>query len=1418
MSEQTLRRRSAGGRRGAAGKRERIAVRPLCEALEARRLLATQVWISTGVPDDNWTTAGNWSQGPINPSDTLDFNGSDTSPTSNNNESSVNPYFLQFDQGGYDLTGNGINLADSGGSAILADNPGGTNGNNAITLPLSLVGNATVNVANAGASLTFNGTLSESSPFTLTNDGAGTLILSASSNASDFAGTVDDQGTLQVDSASGPGSVQLDGGTLLGTGTVGTVTTTAAGGTLSPGDPPAGTGTLTAGSVTLNSSSTFAATLDGPGAGQYSQLSASGTVDLAGATLSINLGYAPGSTDSYVLIQNTSNAPVQGTFQNLPQGGTITVGNTQFVINYDGGPSGNEVILSVSAPPVANPDLYTLPENDQNFSVPAPGILGNDTNPSGLNTLHPILVTSPVHGTLTLNDDGSFGYVPATGFSGTDSFTYEVTNGLNTSQPATVSLVVNPVNSPPQAASITYNVVENNPLAVGAPGLLSGSVSPEGLPLTPLLVSGPTHGTLASSTLPSDGSFTYTPAAGYTGTDSFTYILQDSNGLTSAPATVTLDVQDVPSTVLSSSQTVAENGILTVPAPGVLTGAVNPAKTTLSAILLNGPADGVVALNADGSYTYTPAAGFSGTDSFTFKANDGTLDSNTATVTLHVTPAAVAPTAADQSYSLAENQVLAIGQPGLFLGSQNPSGGTLTAMVVNQPTHGSVTVNADGSFTYTPAQYFFGTDTFTYYLQSNSLNGNVATVTINVAAVPQIPVANNDTYTTSEDTPLTITAPGVLANDTDPNGAQLTAVVATLPSHGSLILNADGSFTYTPVPGFFGQDSFTYNASNGTNPSKTPATVTIDVNQVFVAPTAANQNYTVAENTPASPTQLNQAAPGLLVGSQNPNGGALTVVLVNQPLHGSFTKTPQDDGSFTYVPDPFFFGTDSFTYYLQSNGLNSNVATATINVSQVAQTPTAVDQSYNTKENGTLTLAAPGVLLGASDPNNAPLTAVLASNPANGSVTLNPDGSFTYTPDPGFSGSDSFTYEASNGTKLSAPATVTIAVAPVLLPPTTSGSSFTMQEDDQLNVPAPGILGSASDPQGLPLQAILVNSTLDGSLTLNPDGSFSYTPRAGFAGTDSFTFKAGDGKLDSGLSTVTIDVSGIAGTTVQVAPGVPDNVGFTNVSNPSFSGTTLPGLTVQLYSQAAGDAPTLVGQAQADSSGHYTVTSKALPDGAYNFSVDAVRSNGIPTGPVTAPSLTIDTSAPRITDVFMVPRTGQIMITFQAGPSGMNLASITNPANYSFSRAATPNPRSFLITSATLVPPGSTTGPVTVALTSSVGKPIPAGHYLFQVLSGGIADNAGNRLAGLFTGSYPTGGEPGSIFSARFFSTTQKLNAPVPAKRFIPVLTSHGDPKARPAAALHRGSTDARPAGPLGHGLSRRYRVPQDGDKGRRHS
>jgi VCBS repeat-containing protein len=179
---------------------------------------------------------------------------------------------------------------------------------------------------------------------------------------------------------------------------------------------------------------------------------------------------------------------------------------------------------------------------------------------------------------------------------------------------------------------------------------------------------------------------------------------------------------------------------------------------------------------------------------------------------------------------------LSVAAPGVLGNDSDPDGNALTVSLVSGPSHGSVTLSANGSFTYSPAANYNGPDSFTYQASDGTAPSNVATVSITVSAANDPPTAANDSYLTAEDTALSVPAPGVLGNDSDPDGNALTASLVAGPSHGTLTLNANGSFSYTPAANYNGPDSFTYRASDGTATSNV-ATVSITVNSVNDAPT-----------------------------------------------------------------------------------------------------------------------------------------------------------------------------------------------------------------------------------------------------------------------------------------------------------------------------------------------------------------------------------------------------------------------------------------------------------------------------------------------------------------------------------------------------------------------------------------------------
>ncbi len=328
----------------------------------------------------------------------------------------------------------------------------------------------------------------------------------------------------------------------------------------------------------------------------------------------------------------------------------------------------------------------------------------------------------------------------------------------------------------------------------------------------------------------------------------------------------------------------------------------------LTAQLLQGPGTGTLVFSKDGNFVYTPAEGFFGTDSFVYRAFDGTTWSAAATVTIVVPPPNQAPVALVDSYTIAEDGTLAVpAVQGVLANDTDPDGGTLTARLHSGPANGSLTFAADGSFSYRPNADWWGTDSFTYVARDGEDESAPMTVMLVVTPVNDAPRAVGESYTLLEDGSLTISGPGVLGNDSDIDGDALTAMLVRGPANGTLTVNADGSFTYTPNADFFGNDSFIYAASDGTLASQ--ATVSLRVNGTDDAVFASGETYAAVENQ----TLKAFANRSLLRNDSTPDSGLATIAGTFQTEQGG-TIEIRADGTFTYRPAPNFSGTDQVTY------------------------------------------------------------------------------------------------------------------------------------------------------------------------------------------------------------------------------------------------------------------------------------------------------------------------------------------------------------------------------------------------------------------------------------------------------------------------------------------------------------------------
>ena len=526
---------------------------------------------------------------------------------------------------------------------------------------------------------------------------------------------------------------------------------------------------------------------------------------------------------------------------------------------------------------------------------------------------------------------------------------------------------------------------------------------------------------------------------------------------------------------------------------GVLGNDTDVDGDALSAIVATGSGHGILTLNANGSFTYTPDANYNGPDSFTYTAGDGYGGTSTATVTITVAAVNDAPVAVNDAFTTNEDTVLTVPAPGVAGNDTDVEGNALTAALVSGPSHSTLTLSSDGSFIYTPDANYHGPDSFTYRANDGSANSDLATVTITITPVNDPPVANSDTASTLEGTPVTF---AVLGNDTDVDNATLSISSFAQPAHGSVTLNADGTFTYMPTAGYIGGDSFDYTVKDPDGLTST-ATVSLSVNPANRAPVAAPDSYTTNEDT-----ALTIAAPGVLANDSDADGDALTVVLVSGPGHGTLTLNA--NGSFYYVPASNDFGTDTFTYQANDGKASSTVATVTIIVNSVNDTPVAQPGTATTPEDTPVS-----GMLQATDADGDPLTYALLTAPPSreGEVVVNLNGTYTFTPNLNFFGTTSFTYTASDGHGGTARAVVTVVVTPVNDAPVCSTAKANPSQIWPPNHKfVPISIRGVTDPDGNPV-TIKVTSISQDEPT-NTDGDGSHTPDGKGVGTSKASVRA----------------------------------------------------------------------------------------------------------------------------------------------------------------------------------------------------------------------------------------------------------------------------------------------------------------------
>jgi hypothetical protein len=857
-----------------------------------------------------------------------------------------------------------------------------------------------------------------------------------------------------------------------------------------------------------------------------------------------------------------------------------------------------ELLGSLDNSVSAADDSLSVEEGDS-VTFDGQDLLSNDSDSDG-DALSIDSVGQPANGTLVDNGDGTYTYTPDTDFSGTDSFTYTVTDNNGSQDQATVSVEVSDTPDAPVASDDRVSVRADDSKTID---VLANDSDPDGDPISLDSFEQPAHGTLTQN---SDGTLTYTPDSGYLGSDSFTYTINDGTGRTDT-ATVSIDVNDFPTPTYedgglifdgtTSSAVVVDhqsdfelpNGTLELSFTadtvsgrqglfskdskgnddgGHLTvliedgdlvarlqsdGSVSvPALTASNAISVGETHHVAITFGDAGLKLYVDGeladqASYTGgiapnTEPMVIGANQWASGDNVAdsiqdafdgqigTVALYgealsqgdiqaladggtvSEPSNTAPVAADDSVTTDADTAVTLD---VLANDSDGDGDTLDVTSLGNPSNGTVVENTDGTLTYTPDADFSGSDSFTYTVSDGNGGSDTATVSVTVNEVVDNPDAVSDQATVTSGESVVI---DVLANDTDPDGDPLSLDSFDQPANGSVTQNTDGTLTYTANSGFSGSDSFTYTISDGTGRTDT-ATVSVDVN----APADSSEPSAVLDETGMTFDGSKTSAVVLDhdAAYELPNGTlelsfTADTVSGRQGLFSKDSKGNDDGGHLTVLIED-----GDLVARLQSDGsVNVPVLTASNAISAGKAHHVALtfgDAGLKLYVDGEL--AGEASYTGGIAPNQEPIV-IGANQWASGDEVAD-------SIEDAFDGQMSTVAlynEAMTADKIATLADGGTVSEPSNTAPVANDDSATTDVDTSLTL---DVLANDSDDDGDTLDISSLGDPTNGTVVENTDGTLTYTPNAGFSGSDGFTYTVSDGNGGSDTANVNVTVNDI---------------------------------------------------------------------------------------------------------------------------------------------------------------------------------------------------------------------------------------------------------------------------------------------------
>jgi len=770
------------------------------------------------------------------------------------------------------------------------------------------------------------------------------------------------------------------------------------------------------------------------------------------------------------------------------------------------------------------------------------------------------------------------------------------------------------INDPPEAADDSATVDEGGTVTTldgGHTSVLHNDTDPDQgdtLTVSTIPVTDTEHGSL---TLNGDGTFSYTHDGSETISDTFVYqVCDDGSPQECDTATVNitvLPVNDAPVANDDNAVTDEDTSVLI----GVLTNDSDAEDDPLTVEAVGASAHGDV--STDGTtVTYTPTLNFHGSDTFTYTIGDGNGGSDTAQVALTINPVNDDPVAVDDEAETNEDTPVSIE---VLFNDYDVEYDFLTLDSITQPDHGAADYDADeGVVIFTPTLNFNGETIFSYTIVDGNGGSDTALVSVNVIPVNDAPQANDDQTNTDEDTPVTV---DVLANDSDPDGDNLSVYSVTQPAHGSAA-NDGGAVTYTPTLNYNGADSFTYTVSDGTLTDT--ATVSITVSPVGDAPAFTG--------TPITTATEDLAYSYAVVAEDVDAGDTLTITAPISPTWLALTDNGDGTATLEGTPTNADVGDHRVKLLVRDTDGLTGTQDFTVTVNNANDAPTDISLSNDSVAENEPVSTTVGILTTADQDGGDSHTYALVPGPGdadNGlfvavgdelktAVSLDYETQITYT----------IRVSSTDAGGLSYAEVFTITVTDVNDPPVATDDTAATDEDTPIVV---SVLANDSDPENDALIIAGATAPAHGAVVFSND-AITYTPASDYNGADTFTYTVSDGALTASAA-VAISV-----TPVNDPPVATDDAAATNEdtpivvsvlandSDPENDALTVTGVTAPAHGAVAFSTDAITYTPASDYNGADTFT-YTVSDGA----LTATAAVAISVNPVNDPPVATDDAA-----------------------------------------------------------------------------------------------------------------------------------------------------------------------------------------------